>query len=108
MLRFGHAKMENNLAFGVAFRRMRLLKGMTQEDFSSVVSERYIRMLERGQYSPSLSTIVGLAKLLGIGAVSLVALVEAESEETEATVVVRQALVELMELVQTLSPSSSA
>ncbi|HDS1693555.1 helix-turn-helix domain-containing protein [Pseudomonas sp. 22373] len=104
MLRFEHAKMENNLAFGLAFKRLRLLKGMTQEDFSSVVSERYIRMLERGQYSPSLSTIVGLADVLGIGAVSLVALVEAESAGEEATVVAREALVELMELVQTLGP----
>lgn len=97
----GTQKMEHNLAFGTAFRRLRLLKGMTQEDFSSVVSERYIRMLEKGQYSPSLSTLVELAKVLDIGAVSLVALVEAEAEGTEAAVVARQALVELMELVQT-------
>ncbi len=105
MLSFGHVKMEQNLAFGLAFKRLRLLRGMTQEDFSSVVSERYIRMLERGQYSPSLSTIAGLADLLGIGAVSLVALVEAESEGTEAAVVARKALVELVELVQTFGPS---
>lgn len=102
---FEHAKMENNLAFGIAFKRLRHLKGMTQEDFSSVVSERYIRMLEKGQYSPSLSTIMELAKVLGIGAVSLVALVEAESEGTGADMIAKQALVELMELIQDLRPS---
>lgn len=105
MLGFGHAKMENNLAFGTAFKRLRLQKGMTQEHFSSVVSERYIRMLERGQYSPSLNTIVGLANVLGIGAVSLVALAEAEAEGKDAGLVARETLVEVVELVQIYGPT---
>lgn len=104
MLSFGLAKMENNLAFGVAFKRLRRLKGMTQEDFSSVVSERYIRMLEKGQYSPTLSTIKELARVLGIGAVSLVALAEAEEEEAEAASIARRALAELMELMELVKP----
>ncbi|EOG3620497.1 helix-turn-helix domain-containing protein [Pseudomonas putida] len=97
--------MQSNLAFGIAFKRLRLLKGMSQEDFSMVVTERYVRMLEKGQYSPSLSTLQELAKVLGIGAVSLVALVEAESEGKEAELLVRQSLTELHELLQVPDPS---
>lgn len=96
--------MEKNLAFGIAFRRLRQLKGMVQEDFATVVSERYIRMLEKGEYSPSLSTLQELAKLLGIGSVSLMAVIEAETQDTDAASVARQALAEVMELLEAHDP----
>lgn len=40
--------MDYNVAFGTTFKRLRRLKRMTQEDFGAVVSERYVRMLEKG------------------------------------------------------------
>lgn len=75
---FEQLLMDYNVAFGTTFKRLRRLKRMTQEDFGSVVSERYVRMLEKGEYSPTLGTVADLAQVLQMSPVTLIALVQAE------------------------------
>jgi transcriptional regulator with XRE-family HTH domain len=77
MLTFEHLTMDYNVAFGSAFKRLRAIKGMTQEDFASVVSERYVRMLEKGEYAPSLTTVLDLARVLGVSPITLVGMMHA-------------------------------
>lgn len=87
--------MDYNVAFGTTFKRLRRLKGLTQEDFGAVVSERYVRMLEKGEYSPTLGTLADLAQVLGVSLVTLMALVEAEGREADVNAVVSEVAVEV-------------
>lgn len=61
--------LEEGLA--VALRSFRLAKGLKQEDFKGAVSEGYISRIERGIYSPSLSTICQIAQVMDIHPLSL-------------------------------------
>ncbi|WP_369987120.1 helix-turn-helix domain-containing protein [Pseudomonas xanthosomatis] len=70
--------MNYKVAFGKVFRRLRLERGLTQEAFDPAISVRYVRNLEKGEYSPSLATVRGLCDVLAMSPVTLVALVEAE------------------------------
>lgn len=90
--------MEHNAAFGAAFRRLRRLKGLTQEDFGSVISERYVRMLEKGEYSPTLSTMADIARVLGVSIVTLIALVQAEQQSASAMKLLDEAVQEVKTL----------
>jgi transcriptional regulator with XRE-family HTH domain len=56
-------------------RRLRLAKGLTQEQFAerSGFSQQYLSDLERGQRNPTIITIYELAQSLGVELVSLVA-----------------------------------
>lgn len=55
-------------AFGQVLRAMRLSHGYSQEtlSFEAGYHRTYIGMLERGEKSPSLRTIVNLASVLGV------------------------------------------
>ncbi|WNW12166.1 helix-turn-helix transcriptional regulator [Pseudomonas sp. DTU_2021_1001937_2_SI_NGA_ILE_001] len=90
--------MDYNVAFGTTFKRLRRLKGLTQEDFGAVVSERYVRMLEKGEYSPTLGTLADLAQVLGVSLVTLMALVEAEGRGSDVKALVADVAVQLEEL----------
>ncbi|GAB7528605.1 hypothetical protein PS3A_10140 [Pseudomonas sp. 3A(2025)] len=96
--------MDYNVAFGTTFRRLRRLKGMTQEDFGAVVSERYVRMLEKGQYSPTLGTIGDLAQVLGVSPITLIALVQAEHLGTDAAQLMAEALEDVLGLSGPAAP----
>lgn len=69
--------MEYDQAFGSVFRALRLHKGLTQEAFQPRVTERYIRNIEKGEYSPSISLVRDLCDKLGVSPITLMALVEA-------------------------------
>ncbi|GFM68136.1 DNA-binding protein [Pseudomonas cichorii] len=84
--------MDYNVAFGTTFKRLRRLKRMTQEDFGVVVSERYVRMLEKGEYSPTLGTVADLAQVLQMSPVTLIALVQAEYLGVDAGKLMEEAL----------------
>lgn len=58
--------MDHNAAFGMALRRIRKLKKLTQEDFSAVSSRTYLSTLERGIKSPTLHKIDQLAETLNV------------------------------------------
>lgn len=61
-------------AFGKNLRSLRLKRKLTQKDLAlrSGLTERYLRNLERGLSSPTLSAIVNLASSLEVGAHDLV------------------------------------
>jgi transcriptional regulator with XRE-family HTH domain len=67
-------------AFGKVLRRLRLKAGLTQEQLGLDADLRrtYISILELGQQQPTLTTILKLAKPLGVPAKEIVGLVENE------------------------------
>jgi transcriptional regulator with XRE-family HTH domain len=65
-------------AFGQVLLRLRQERNITQETlaFESGYHPKYISLLERGKYSPSLTTILDIADALQISGSELVARVE--------------------------------
>ena len=65
-------------AFARALKELRMERHLTQEDlaFDSGYHPKYISLLERGKYSPSLTTILELADVLRISGADLVARTE--------------------------------
>lgn len=61
-------------SFGRALRRLRLRRGISQEElgFRASLHRTYISQLERGLKSPSLKIVRQLARALGITASGLV------------------------------------
>lgn len=72
------SKLNTEKFFGLVLRESRKANGLTQEDlaYQSGYHPTYIGQLERGAKSPSLRTIITLAKTLNIPASELVARVE--------------------------------
>lgn len=66
--------MDAHARFGETLRRLRIRKGLTQEDlaFRVGISVVYLSGLERGRRNPTLSIILGLAGALGVRPESLV------------------------------------
>jgi transcriptional regulator with XRE-family HTH domain len=58
--------MKTEMAFGLALKELRRERGLSQEELAakSDLHRTYISLLERGQKSPSLTTICRLAKAL--------------------------------------------
>jgi len=67
-------------AFGDVLRRLRVEQGLTQEALAhqSDYHPVYVRSLELGRHSPSLVTILRLARVIGVDASELVRQVEQE------------------------------
>ncbi|MEC6742980.1 helix-turn-helix transcriptional regulator [Pseudomonas qingdaonensis] len=63
--------MEIRESLGEALRRMRILHGLTQEDFALVSSRTYVSALERGLKAPTIQKIEDLAGRIGIHPLSL-------------------------------------
>ena len=63
------------LPLGAALRRLRLASGMSQEALAleSGVQRNFISLIETDQNQPTISTIVKLARALGVKASELVA-----------------------------------
>lgn len=59
---------------GQNVRRIRLEKGLTQEQFSDLsgFSQQYLSGLERGSRNPTVVTLYELAKALGVSHIDLV------------------------------------
>lgn len=66
--------MTDKANFGIALKKLRLARGLTQEDFSLVSSRTYISALERGIKSPTLEKVVLLAQTLDVSPIILIAL----------------------------------
>lgn len=65
--------MELKQAFGQALKQFRLAKGLTQEDFSSISSRTYLSTLERGLKCPTLDKLEGLASVMDVHPLSVLA-----------------------------------
>lgn len=65
-------------AFGKVLRELRVKKGLSQEKLAleANLDRTFISLLERGLRQPSFTTILDIAKVLGVTAASLVELVE--------------------------------
>lgn len=68
----------HNQAFGKALKEQRLKRGKTQESlaFDTNLARNYISLLELGQRSPTLDTIMAISKALQIPSSELLAHVE--------------------------------
>ena len=69
--------------FGVALRKARKSRGLTQEDFSVVSSRTYLSSLERGIKSPTISKVEELASVIGVHPLSLLALAYLPTQPAE-------------------------
>jgi len=69
-----------SLIFGEVLRRYRSERGITQEDlaFQAGVDRTYVYRLERGVRQPTITTLIGISRALGVSAVDLVGDVEKE------------------------------
>lgn len=72
--------MEASKAFGLAVRKLRIEKGLTQEQlgFESGLTRAYISSIELDQKLPSIATIAKLAKAFNISMAELMELTENE------------------------------
>ena len=72
--------MEASKAFGLAVRKLRIEKGLTQEElgFESGLTRAYISSIELDQKLPSIATIAKLAKAFSISMAELMELTENE------------------------------
>jgi XRE family transcriptional regulator, regulator of sulfur utilization len=61
-------------AFGQVLRRRRKLAGLTQEQLGldAGIERNYVSLLELGQHTPSLATLVAIAQTLGVEGSELV------------------------------------
>lgn len=77
----GKSSAESELQFGAALRRLRLAAGMSQErlGLEAGIQRNFVSLIETGQNQPTITTIVKLARALGMRASELVA--EAERQE---------------------------
>lgn len=66
--------MEIKKSFGQALRSMRLLRELTQEDFSDISGRTYLSSLERGLKSPTIDKLDELASVLNVHPVTLLAM----------------------------------
>ena len=77
--------MEASKAFGLAIRKLRIARGLTQEDlgFESDLTRAYISSIELDQKLPSITTIAKLAKALNLSLSELMKLVEIEIKRAD-------------------------
>ena len=72
--------MEASKAFGLAIRKLRISRDLTQEElgFESELTRAYISSIELDQKLPSITTIAKLAKAFNLSLSELMTLVEIE------------------------------
>lgn len=93
--------MDYNEAFGSVFRSIRLHRGLTQEAFQAVATERYIRNIEKGEYSASIALVRDLCDVLRVSPMTLLAIVEAKHTDQNSEALMKAAILELRSLKKT-------
>lgn len=76
--------MDTKIAFGLALKKLRKAKGLTQEDFGDVSSRTYLSTLERGLKSITLEKLNDLAGVLGVHPLSLLLLTYANYDNNDS------------------------
>lgn len=76
---------KQNLAFGRALRDVRRNRGLSQEmlGFDASLDRTYVSMLELGQCSPTLDTLMALCGALKISLSELAARIEEQIAESD-------------------------
>ncbi|PTV51914.1 helix-turn-helix domain-containing protein [Pseudomonas putida] len=92
--------MDYNEAFGNVFRSIRLHRGLTQEAFQPIATDRYIRNIEKGEYSATIALIRDLCDVLRVSPVALMAIVEAKHKNKDVEALMKSAMSELKTLIQ--------
>ncbi len=88
--------MDIKKSVGLAIKRARNAKKITQEDFSEISSRTYVSTLERGLYSPTVEKVDAIAKVIGIHPLTLLTLSYLiASNDTDSTKVLNQIQIEL-------------
>lgn len=90
--------MDSKKGFGVALRKIRKAKSLTQEDFEDTSSRTYLSTLERGIKSPTLEKIEALSITLGIHPLTLLVCAYVEIENQEHDQILRHVMNEIREL----------
>lgn len=77
-------KRNTGIVFGTVLRELRKERGLSQEilSFDAELDRTYISMLELGQRTPSLDTMLALARALNISLAHLCDLFEKRLEES--------------------------
>ncbi|WP_293374122.1 helix-turn-helix transcriptional regulator [Nevskia sp.] len=99
--------MKTRKAFGLALRKVRVARGLTQEDFGIISSRTYVSSLERGQKSPTIDKLDDLAAVLQVHPVALLAIAHASSQSQAAAVLLLRRLAVDLESLTGLTPSES-
>jgi transcriptional regulator with XRE-family HTH domain len=70
-----HANNPDLVALGAAIRRVRLDRGMSQEELAHQcgIDRAYMSSIERGQQNPGIASIIGVARALELTAGQLMA-----------------------------------
>ncbi|MBC3475620.1 helix-turn-helix domain-containing protein [Pseudomonas taiwanensis] len=95
--------MDYNEAFGIVFRSLRLHRGLTQEAFQPIATERYIRNIEKAKQAPTIDMVRDLCDKLGISPATLMALVEAKHTERNPEDLMKAATTQVREINRKLS-----
>lgn len=87
LLIFRASCLEAEEAFGLVLRRLRRVRGLSQEGlaFEAEMDRNYLSLLELGRNSASIKTIFKLAPALGISVAEFMAKVETEAKDRPAT-----------------------
>jgi len=99
--------MELKEAFGRVFLRLRLRKGLSQEDFHDVATDRYIRNLEKGRASPTVEMLFALSDVLCVSPAMLMVLTNAEVDGASETKAFRALALELSAYLDKANDSST-
>ncbi|OIR12492.1 helix-turn-helix protein [mine drainage metagenome] len=95
-------------SLGLALKKARIAKKVTQEDFSDISSRTYVSTLERGLYTPTVEKVDALAKVIGVHPLTILSLAYLISEEAaDASAllnVVNSELKDLVSLIDATQP----
>lgn len=87
-------------SLGLALKKARIAKKVTQEDFSDISSRTYVSTLERGLYTPTVEKVDALAKVIGVHPLTILSLAYLISEgATDASALLNVVNSELKELI---------
>jgi transcriptional regulator with XRE-family HTH domain len=90
--------MDSKKGFGMALRKIRKAKNLTQEDFVEISSRTYLSTLERGVKSPTLVKVEALSTTLGVHPLTLLISTYVEIENQEYDQILNRVMNEIQEL----------
>lgn len=90
--------MDSKKGFGIALRKIRKARNLTQEDFVDTSSRTYLSTLERGMKSPTLEKIEAISTTLGIHPLTLLVSAYVVTENQEYDQILNHVMSEIREL----------